>query len=328
MAKRSSYGRAQEEAAWRHAEVDAIYRLSEAGVRVPHPYEFVDGVLVMELVADPWGNPAPRLVDVDLGRREALDLFHLLVREVVKMLCAGLIHGDLSDFNVLLGRDGPVVIDFPQAIDAAANNNARKLLVRDVRNLQRFLGRFAPELRRKKYGEEIWSLYERGELMPDSELTGKWKPSGEIDTAGVLREIAAAEVDQKRREEALGTLRRLKAEREKEQPAANDEKRKRRPRKRKRGKGAEKAAEAASQPRKNGGRGPKKPRRDEGPKGEKKARRERGGDSQKKRPASGSKKRTSKNPRAASPKMPTVVSKRSPRTEAPSWDAILQVEDD
>ena len=132
MDKRTRYGRAQEEEAWKSAEVDAIYRLAEAGVRVPQPYDFIDGVLVMELIADERGEPAPRLVDVSLEPDEARDLFQVLVREVVRMLCAGLVHGDLSDFNVLLSADGPVIIDFPQAVDAASNNNARQLLIRDA----------------------------------------------------------------------------------------------------------------------------------------------------------------------------------------------------
>jgi len=207
MDKRSRYGRAQEEEAWMSAEVDAIYRLSAAGVRVPQPYHFIDGVFVMELIADAQGEPAPRLVDVTLTGDEARALFQQLVREVVRMLCAGLVHGDLSDFNVLLAADGPVIIDFPQAVDAASNNNARKLLLRDVRNLQQFLSRFAPELRKKRYGQEIWALYDAGKLEPNTPLTGRFKNrAGKADTNAVLREIEAAELEEHMRRERSGLV--------------------------------------------------------------------------------------------------------------------------
>ncbi|TNE84092.1 MAG: serine protein kinase RIO [Deltaproteobacteria bacterium] len=204
IARRSRYGREQEEEAWKNAEVDAIYRLRAAGVRVPEPFAYVDGVLVMELVSDDRGEPAPRLIDVRLEREEAEDLFKILLREVVKMLCAGLVHGDLSDFNVLLSSDGPVIIDFPQAVDAAANRNARKLLVRDVRNLQSFLARFVPDLKRKQYGDEMWELYEEGVLLPDTKLTGRAKKRGNADTESVLREIQAAVREERARRAALG----------------------------------------------------------------------------------------------------------------------------
>jgi RIO kinase 1 len=137
--KRSRHGRAQDEAAWRSTEVDVIYRLQEAGVRVPVPHHFIDGVLVMEMVADAHGEPAPRLAEVSLDRGQAIRVFERLLGEVVRMLCAGIVHGDLSEFNVLMSADGPVVIDFPQSVDAAGNQNARKLLLRDVENLKRFL---------------------------------------------------------------------------------------------------------------------------------------------------------------------------------------------
>lgn len=200
IAKGSRYGRSEAEAAWRNAEVDAIYRLRAAGVAVPEPFEFVDGVLVMELVSDEHGEPAPRLCDVELSKRDAKRVFELLLREVVKMLCAGLVHGDLSDFNVLLGLEGPVVIDFPQAVDAAANRNARRFLVRDVDNLQHFLGRYVPGLRRKRYGEEIWDLYERGDLHPDVELTGDYnRGQGKVNTLSLLEEIEAVQRESRRR---------------------------------------------------------------------------------------------------------------------------------
>lgn len=200
MAKGSKFGRAEQEAAWRTAEVDAIYRLRDAGVAVPEPYEFVDGVLIMELVSDEWGQPAPRLCDVNLEKGEAGEVFDFLLRQVVRMLCAGLVHGDLSDFNVLLGANGPIVIDFPQALDAAANNSARKILVRDVNNLQHFLSRWVPNLRHKKYGEEIWDWYERGELHPDIKLTGNFqKDAPKADTVSLLEEIEAAQAEARRR---------------------------------------------------------------------------------------------------------------------------------
>jgi RIO kinase 1 len=200
MQKRSKYGRAEVEEAWRSAEVDAIYRLKAAGVTVPEPYDYVDGVLVMELVAAEDGGPAPRLVDLSFEAEEAQELFDQLLREVVRMLLAGLVHGDLSDFNVLLGADGPVLIDFPQVVDAAANRQARNILVRDVNNLQQFLGRWSPGLKTRRYGEEMWDLYERGKLEEDTKLTGKFKGSNrQANTGRVLDEIRAAERDAMRR---------------------------------------------------------------------------------------------------------------------------------
>src|SRR5687768_1097712 len=142
--KRSRHGRDQDEAAWRSTEVDMIYRLRDAGVRVPTPHHFIDGVLIMELITDEVGDPAPRLAEVSLSAEEAVRVFDRLLAEAVRMLCAGVVHGDLSDFNVLMGADGPVIIDLPQAVDASSNQNARKLLLRDVDNLQRFLSKFAP----------------------------------------------------------------------------------------------------------------------------------------------------------------------------------------
>ena len=203
--KRSKYGRAQAEAAWRTAEVDAIFKLHAAGVRVPTPYDFVEDVLVMELVGDEEGNPAPRLVDVELRRRQAQKYFDFLLREVVKMLCAGLVHGDLSDFNVLIGPQGPVIIDFPQWVDPAFNRNARKLLIRDVKNLTTFFSRWIPQLRRTKYGPEMWDLYEKGELAPDTQLTGRWNPKKKkADTMSLLEEIEQMERENREKRERLG----------------------------------------------------------------------------------------------------------------------------
>ncbi len=190
MAKGSKYGREMQEAAWQSAEVDALYRLAAAGVRVPTPYNFHEGVLLMELVADADGNAAPRLNDVSFTEDEALAHHRTLIREVVRMLCAGVVHGDLSEFNILVGADGPVIIDLPQAVDAAGNNHAQAMLARDVNNLRTYFGQFAPALLDTQYAEEIWALYEHGGLHPEVELTGRFeceKPP--VDLEGVMREI-------------------------------------------------------------------------------------------------------------------------------------------
>ncbi|MBX2803901.1 MAG: phosphotransferase [Myxococcales bacterium] len=205
MNKRSRYGRRELEAAWRVAEVDIIHRLHDAGVRVPTPFDFVDGVLVMELVQDAEGQPAPRLVDLTFGPEEAEELFQHLLQEVVRMLCAGVVHGDLSDFNVLISPDGPVLIDFPQAVDPAANRNARRLLIRDVDNLTQFLARYARRLRRTRYAQEMWDLYERGELFPDTRLTGRFRRSTQSsNTMSLLEEIELIERENRAKREALG----------------------------------------------------------------------------------------------------------------------------
>src|SRR6185436_8518391 len=190
MAKGTKFGRQAQERAWQSAEVDALYRLAAAGVRVPKPYNFHEGVLLMELVTDAEGNAAPRLNDVDCTAEEAVELHHRLIGEVVRMLCAGVVHGDLSEFNVLLGADGPVIIDMPQAVDAAGNNHAPRMLVRDVDNLRRFFGRFAPGLLATDYGKEIWSLYEAGALAPGITLTGRYvQDERAADLESVMREI-------------------------------------------------------------------------------------------------------------------------------------------
>ena len=193
MEKGTRYGRKEQEAAWQNAEVDALYKLAAAGVRVPHPYGFYEGVLLMELVSDENGEPAPRLNDLILTDELARQYHQILIRQVVRMLCAGIVHGDLSEYNVLVDSNGPVIIDLPQAIDAAANNNACKMLERDVDNLAIYFGQFAPELRSTDYGKEIWSLYESGELHPEINLTGKFKQSEkQADVGAVMREIDAA----------------------------------------------------------------------------------------------------------------------------------------
>ncbi len=193
MEKGTRYGRQEQEMAWQNAEVTALYRLAAAGVRVPKPHIFVDGVLLMELVADADGHPAPRLNDVELTAEEAREYFGFLIRQIVLMLCDGLVHGDLSEYNVLLGADGPVIIDLPQAVDAAVNNNARMMLERDVGNMAAYFGRFAPELLATEYGKEMWKLYKAGELHPDVALTGHVEQDRKkADVRGVLREIDGA----------------------------------------------------------------------------------------------------------------------------------------
>ena len=196
MEKGSRYGRQEQEAAWQHAEVDALYKLAAAGVRVPHPFGFYEGVLLMELVADAEGQPAPRLNDLELTPEQARDFHAFLIRQVVLMLCAGIVHGDLSEFNVLVDSRGPVIIDLPQAVDAAANNNASRMLERDVDNLAAYFGQFAPELSATQYGKEIWALYLRGELQPDTPLTGRFREVvKKADVRAVMREIDAAKDD-------------------------------------------------------------------------------------------------------------------------------------
>jgi len=188
MEKGSRYGRKAKEEAWQSTEVDALYRLAAAGVRVPRPYDFVDGVLLMELVTDGEGHPAPRLNDVVLTPEQAREFHGTLVREVVRMLCAGVVHGDLSEYNVLLGGEGPVIIDLPQAVDAAGNAHASGMLERDVGNLTRYFGRFAPELLRTEYAKEIWSLYKSGRLTPEIELSGRHeRVEKAVDVDGVMR---------------------------------------------------------------------------------------------------------------------------------------------
>lgn len=185
MGKATRYGRKQAEVAWKNTEVDALYQLRDAGVRVPEPFGYFHGVLVMELVTDAEGFSAPRLAEVELEPAQAREFHRILVRQVVLMLCSGLIHGDLSPYNVLVDADGPVVIDFPQVVSAAGNNAARTMLLRDVNNLTAYLGRWAPELLETWYGEEMWALFQAGALRPDSELTGQFtadESSADLDS--------------------------------------------------------------------------------------------------------------------------------------------------
>ncbi|MDD5275685.1 MAG: serine protein kinase RIO [Methylovulum sp.] len=200
MDKNTRFGRKQQEQVWQNAEVDALYRLASVGVRVPKPYNFVEGVLLMELITDGQGSAAPRLNDLDLTREQALEYHSLLIKEVVRMLCAGIIHGDLSEYNILVDSGGPVIIDLPQAVDASANNNAARMLTRDVENLAGYFGRFAPELLTTRYDKEIWRLYETGALHPDVELTGQFKGTDKkADVGSIMREINDAREDALRR---------------------------------------------------------------------------------------------------------------------------------
>jgi RIO kinase 1 len=172
IGKRSKFGRREEESAWKNTEVEALYHLVNAGVRVPTPYGYYDGVLVVELIADTDGHAAPHLGAIDLAPAQAREFHRFLIDQIKRMLCAGLIHGDLSEYNVLVGADGPVIIDLPQAVNAAGNNSARAMLLRDVSNITMTLARFAPELATTRYGEELWQRFEAGELRVETELTG------------------------------------------------------------------------------------------------------------------------------------------------------------
>ncbi|MEE2750591.1 MAG: PA4780 family RIO1-like protein kinase [Myxococcota bacterium] len=279
MNKNSRYGRKENEAAWRSAEVDCLYRLFAAGVRVPTPYDFIDGVLIMELIENGEGSPAPRLADLNLSPGEAESLLKMLVQEVVRMLCAGIVHGDLSDFNILIDPKGPVIIDLPQAVDPAQNQQARRLLIRDVKNITMFMARFAPRLRRLKYGPEMWALYERGELTPETILTGQFKRSEQqTDTRSVLDEIQDAAREAAALQQARGGPSKYaarKAQKLRDQAAAEaaerarQEKREEQARARKEQKAAQGTNPAANgdQPRKRRRRrrrrrGPRKPSQD------------------------------------------------------------------
>lgn len=206
ISKSTRFGRKEQEAAWKNAEVDALYQLVAAGVRVPQPNGYFDGVLIMELVTDTMGDPAPRLGEVELSGEIAREYHRILLQQVVRMLCIGLIHGDLSEFNVLVTGDGPVIIDLPQAINAAGNNAALAMLERDVNNLRTTLGRFAPELLATEFAREMWSLFEQGELRPDTELSGVFVRDETVtDPASVLLVIEDARQEELQRQLRLAS---------------------------------------------------------------------------------------------------------------------------
>ncbi|GAB6040481.1 PA4780 family RIO1-like protein kinase [Endothiovibrio diazotrophicus] len=204
MEKGSNFGRRQQEEVWHNAEVDALYRLADAGVRVPQPYGCFDGVLLMELITDDEGQVAPRLNDVSMSAEQAREDHAVMMHYVMRMLCAGLVHGDLSEFNVLVDDYGPVIIDLPQAVDAAANNHARWMLERDVANITAYYALYAPELSESRYAQEIWALFEEGTLHPEMELTGQFEETlEEADVDLVLEEIKAAFAEEQARRERL-----------------------------------------------------------------------------------------------------------------------------
>ena len=203
MEKGSRYGRQQQEDTWHNAEMDALRKLAQAGVRVPVPYSCIDGVLLMELVTDAHGDVAPRLSEVTMTQSQALEDHAVVMRYIVRMLCAGIVHGDLSEFNILVDAAGPVIIDLPQAVDAAANNNAASMLARDVNKISQYYGQFAPELLQSKYAKEIWKLFEEGELQPESVLTGHFEEPTEAaavdEVIAEIKSILALEEARKRR---------------------------------------------------------------------------------------------------------------------------------
>lgn len=209
MEKRSRYGRQQQEEVWQNAEVDALATLAAAGVRVPETFGCVDGVLLMELVTDDQGDVAPRLDDVILTEEQALEDHEVTMHYIKLMLCAGIVHGDLSEFNVLLDDYGPVIIDLPQAVDAATNNNAQAMFSRDVNKMTQFYATFAPQLANSQYAKEMWALFADGELKPETPLTGLFDDdSAEADVDAVLEEIKAvmqeAEEERERLQRLLG----------------------------------------------------------------------------------------------------------------------------
>ena len=204
MEKRSKFGRDQQEVVWQRAEVDALYRLAEAGVRVPKAYGLFGGVLLMELITGADGEVAPRLNDITMSAEQAVKDHATVMNFVLRMMCVGLVHGDLSEFNVLQDEEGPVIIDLPQAVNAAANNNAKSMLQRDVDSITQYYARYAPELADTHYAEEIWDLHEKGELQPDLKLTGKFEFSTEeADVDAVLHLIDVAYEEELERQERM-----------------------------------------------------------------------------------------------------------------------------
>ncbi|MBQ4833806.1 serine protein kinase RIO [Pseudoalteromonas sp. MMG010] len=204
MGKRSSYGRQLEEEIWQNAEVDALSRLAKVGVRVPQTYWCIDGVLLMELVCDSEGDVAPQLGEVSMSAEQAVKQHAMMIENIKLMLCAGLIHGDLSEFNVLVDENGPVVIDLPQAVNAAANNSAQAMFARDVNNMRRYYSEYAPQLKQTQYAKEIWALFEEANLTPHSQLTGQFNDvEKEANVDSVLDEIYAAELEEFERKERM-----------------------------------------------------------------------------------------------------------------------------
>lgn len=204
MEKGSSFGRDEQEKVWQTAEVEALYRLRDAGVRVPEPFGCFDGVLLMELITDEAGEVAPRLNDILIPVERAVQDHTTMMHYVLRMLCIGLVHGDLSEFNVLMAADGPVIIDLPQAVNAAGNNNAPTMLARDVGNITRYYAQYAPELAETRYAEELWALYEAGALHPDMQLTGKFnRVEGDADVDSVLQQIEEAFREELERRERM-----------------------------------------------------------------------------------------------------------------------------
>ena len=204
MEKGSKFGRKQQEETWQNAEVDALYLLAGAGVRVPQPYDCLNGVLLMELITDENGEVAPRLNDISMSAEQAREDHLVVMHYVMRMLCAGIVHGDLSEFNVLVDVNGPVIIDLPQAVNAAANNNAESMLKRDVDNMTRYYSQYAPDLLRSQYGREIWALFENGELQPETELTGHYAENIQAaDVDGVMLEIKSIIEEEQDRKQRL-----------------------------------------------------------------------------------------------------------------------------
>lgn len=200
MEKRSNYGRQQQEEIWQNAEIDALSRLANAGVRVPETFGCVDGVLLMELITDEAGDVAPRLGDVTMSEEQAIEDYGLMMHYIMLMLCAGIVHGDLSEFNVLVDDYGPVIIDLPQAVNAAANNSAQEMFARDVNNMRRYYGNFAPALLETQYAKEMWARFEEGSLTSDSILTGEFEDDGvSADVDSVLEEIKAVMQEEQER---------------------------------------------------------------------------------------------------------------------------------
>ena len=204
MEKGSKFGRKEQEETWQNAEVDALLQVAQAGVRVPETFGCLEGVLLMELITDESGNVAPRLSEVAMTAEQAIEDHGLMMRYVSFMLLAGIVHADLSEFNVLVDEYGPVIIDMPQAVNAAANNNAESMFLRDVENMKNYYGQYAPELLKSQYGKEIWALYQEGDLTPETELTGFFEePPEAADVDGVIQEIMAAMAEEEERLERI-----------------------------------------------------------------------------------------------------------------------------